>query len=294
MESVYQALFQLPQIGRLYREVPPEQVGQLYRFRLSHPTRRALAGGVFWDYLAAGSGDSALLLLPGALGAAQLPWQAVERFARRYRVIAPSYPTLPTLAQLADGLVDLLDREGVRRAHVLGSSYGGLVAQVLVRRYPDRVSKLVLSHTLCPDPARGRWMDLMVRGLSPFPMFLLRSLFKRGMSLWMPEKRAETAAFRAFCEEIVTYHLTKDALVAGYRRVVDFDLHHAFRPGDLGRRPVLLLLSDDDPVTPEPIRAAMRALYPRARFHLFSGTGHATELVRSAEYYSRIEAFLAR
>jgi pimeloyl-ACP methyl ester carboxylesterase len=33
---------------------------------------------------------------------------------------------------------------------ILGASFGGAVAQVFVRRYPDRVSELILSNTGVP------------------------------------------------------------------------------------------------------------------------------------------------
>lgn len=39
-------------------------------------------------------------------------------------------------------------------------------------------------------------------------------------------------------------------------------------------------------------RAALKRLYPRARTHTFTGSGHAASLARSSEYVTLINEFL--
>lgn len=48
---------------------------------------------------------------------------------------------------LADDLADLLDALGLERAHLLGTSFGGAVAQHAALRHPTRVASLVLVAT---------------------------------------------------------------------------------------------------------------------------------------------------
>ncbi|WP_267717228.1 alpha/beta fold hydrolase [Streptomyces sp. CoH17] len=52
-----------------------------------------------------------------------------------------------TLDVLADDLVDLLDALELHRAHLLGTSFGGAVAQHTALRHPERVASLVLVAT---------------------------------------------------------------------------------------------------------------------------------------------------
>ena len=75
--------------------------------------------------------------------------------------------------------------------------------------------------------------------------------------------------------------------------MADFDLQYAFTPEDLRDWPgaILLIMADDDPATPPPVRAEMQRLYPRARIHLFAGTGHAASVLRREEYLGLIRSF---
>lgn len=49
------------------------------------------------------------------------------------------------------GVVGLLEALGIARAHLVGHHTGGIVAVEVAGTYPDRVMKLVLSGTTCPD-----------------------------------------------------------------------------------------------------------------------------------------------
>jgi len=130
--------------------IAAERWEELREFRATHPLKRTTVEGVGWDYIASGEGEEAFLLLPGGAMVGESLFTRIPAFEESYRVIAPSYASVSTAAALLDGLTGLLDAEGVRAAHVLGPSYGGLVAQCFVRRHPGRVKTLILANTLVP------------------------------------------------------------------------------------------------------------------------------------------------
>ena len=57
-----------------------------------------------------------------------------------------------TAAELAADAAQVLDEAGVERAHVLGTSLGGMVAQELALAAPERVDRLVLACTTPGGP----------------------------------------------------------------------------------------------------------------------------------------------
>jgi len=106
-----------------------------------------------------GKGDPLLLIM--GLGADSAAWLfQVPDFARRYRTIVfdnrgvgrsakpPGPYSIPQMADDAAGLLDALD---IARAHVVGVSMGGMIAQELALRHPARVRGLVLACTF-PEP----------------------------------------------------------------------------------------------------------------------------------------------
>ena len=52
-----------------------------------------------------------------------------------------------SVADMADDVVAVLDAAGIRRAHVIGASLGGMVAQELAIAHPERVDGLILACT---------------------------------------------------------------------------------------------------------------------------------------------------
>jgi 3-oxoadipate enol-lactonase len=102
-------------------------------------------------------GDGAPLLLIQGLGYGRWSWEpVVPKLAERYRVLwfdnrgigDSDKPEGPYTAKLmaADAL-QVLDEAGVERAHVLGASLGGMIAQEVAAGMPERVDKLVLCCT---------------------------------------------------------------------------------------------------------------------------------------------------
>ena len=128
------------------------------------------------------------------------------------------------------------------------------------------------------------------------PTFAIRSLFLKALSALSPGDVPQLEFLIAFSTEIIRFRLTRSQLIAGFERTVDYYTNYTFTPRDLADWPgrVLLLMADDDPATPEPVREAMMQLYPDAQVHMFHGTGHAAATLKQDEYLSAIEAFIAQ
>jgi pimeloyl-ACP methyl ester carboxylesterase len=111
-----------------------------------------------------GDGEGPDVLLIGGLADDHTVWDPqVASLAHSFRVTRfdargiPGAPTPPgpyKLRSLVDDARSVLDAAGIERAHVVGSSLGGVVAQQLAIRHPERVASLVLAATWArPDRA---------------------------------------------------------------------------------------------------------------------------------------------
>jgi 3-oxoadipate enol-lactonase len=103
------------------------------------------------------SGRRPWLVLVQGMGFDRLGWQPVlGKLGRHFRLVLvdnrgsgrSDHPAGAfAVADMAGDVVAVLDVAGIHRAHVLGASLGGMVAQELVITHPERVDRLVLACT---------------------------------------------------------------------------------------------------------------------------------------------------
>ena len=120
----------------------------------------ARINGIDLYYEVHGGGEPLLLIM--GLGANTTSWfSQIPDFSREYQVIAfdnrgagrSAKPNEAySMGQFSDDARGLLDHLGITSAHVFGMSLGGMIAQELVLRAPERVRTLVLGGTMAGGP----------------------------------------------------------------------------------------------------------------------------------------------
>ena len=187
-------------------------------------------------------------------------------------------PKVPyTLADMADDGVGLLDALGIERAHIVGASMGGMIAQHVAARHPDRCLSLttVFSTTGNPKlpPARPEAMKALITRpdsteegmLVEHGMMLARTIGSPGYPAPEDRLRERTLASvrRSFYPEGPTRHLS--AIVAdGDRRAMLRDI----------AVPTLVLHGEDDPLVPCEGGRDTATSIPGARLKTIPGWGH--------------------
>lgn len=225
-------------------------------------------------------GEGPPLLLIHGLGYARWGWEPVaDGLAERFRVLlydnrgigeseAPPGPY--TVEQLAGDALRVLDDAGVERAHVCGTSLGGMAALQLALDTPARVDRLVLACTYAG-------------GADVFPMpAVTGSLFEESAA-WEPELR-----YRAFVENALRPRApaaTVDRILA-HRLATAQPLEHwqwqaaaAFGFDVSGRlkeleAPTLVLTGTADNVVDPRNSELLASRIPGARLERFEGCGH--------------------
>jgi pimeloyl-ACP methyl ester carboxylesterase len=115
----------------------------------------AKVNGINMYYQVHGQGEP-LVMIQGFAGGHQAWFFQLRTFKKYYRVVVfdsrgigrsngADHPY--TIKTLADDVVGLMDYLGIPKAHILGLSLGGLVAQEIAISHPERVMKLILGST---------------------------------------------------------------------------------------------------------------------------------------------------
>ncbi len=187
-------------------------------------------------------------------------------------------PAGPYTAQmLAADVIGLLDELGAAKAHIVGHSMGGFIAQALAIDYPERVDRLVLSatnfggphHIPITPPAMAVLTDV-----SGDPIERLR----RGIAISTAPGFAESNA--EFVESWLQYRVAHPIDPAGYQAQLAIGLgllsEAASFEHQLGRvtAPTLLLFGEHDVVVPPGNAELLAAKLPHARVEILPNAGH--------------------
>jgi 3-oxoadipate enol-lactonase len=228
------------------------------------------------------SAGDALLFLHG-LGSCGQDWLLqMPVFRPTFRVIAPDLHghgqtdkprKRVSIAQMTADVVCLLDALGVERAHVVGLSMGGCVAQQLALDDPARVRSLTLVNTFARfDPgAPGNAIPLGIRlgvlsvlGLPAQARFVAARMFPK------PEQAQlrTLAAERIASNDLATY--IRLLLALGVFNVTR-------RLGEIAC-PTLVIASDRDTTVPLRAKKFLAEHIRGARFEMIADSGHATPI----------------
>lgn len=195
----------------------------------------------------------------------------------------PAHGYLPE--DFAADIVGFMDVLGVKRAHLVGSSSGGLVCQLVASTYPDRVSTLVLISSpasLADKPA----VVAMWEEISVLEDPLDRGFVEEFVRSTSPESVPDDVVNTLIDESLkVPAHVWKETL----RGLIDTDVRE-----NLERitAPTLLIAGDDDVFVSNDQRALLDAI-PDARLVLYKGAGHTVHLAQPTRVVNEIVDFLA-
>jgi pimeloyl-ACP methyl ester carboxylesterase len=189
------------------------------------------------------------------------------------------------LVEMADDVSALLTALGYERAHVFGTSLGGVIAQVLAVRHPDKVDRLVLSSTFRAG----------VAPLSINPEVFPRLATLRG---GLPGTAAEIATY-FFPPEHIAAHSEVVDIFNGTSRTAEQRQRRAgilARPIDcdiatIGVRTLVLVGADDRLIPPAHTLSLAREI-AGAETAVLPGLGHVATLQAPKEVAREVIAFL--
>ncbi|WP_425228061.1 alpha/beta fold hydrolase [Sphingomonas sp.] len=187
-------------------------------------------------------------------------------------------PEVPyTLGDMAADAVGLLDALGIAKAHIVGASMGGMIAQLVAVTYPDRVLSLTSIMSTTSNPALPRASAeanavLMSRPAGGDVEALVAFGVKAAQTVGSPVHRTDPAVLA----ERVRRDLTRSYYPQGFARQLGAIVADGDRRGRLATvtAPTLVIHGDADPLVPIAGGRDTAASIPAARLVELAGMGH--------------------
>jgi 3-oxoadipate enol-lactonase len=248
-------------------------------------TRFAPSGGVRIAYEVHDGAPSRRpwVVLVHGLGYGRWGWgPVVQPLADRFRVVlmdnrgigASDVPPGPyTAAEMAADVLAVLDAEGIRAAHVVGTSLGGMIAQELCLASPERVDRLVLvgstpgGETAFPIPEPTRQL-IAAMPLLPQDVAIRRAV-ENALGPRTVAERPEVV------ERILALRRAEPQDPAGWRAQAAAGTTYEGGSRLAGiRAPTLIVHGTEDAVVDPRNAGLLGNLIPGARVVLLEGAGH--------------------
>ncbi|MFJ5382054.1 3-oxoadipate enol-lactonase [Cupriavidus sp. CER94] len=237
------------------------------------------------------------VVLMHALGANLTLWDDTARhLSDRYRVLrfdlrghggSDAPVGAYTMTRLADDAVALMDALDIGQAHVCGVSVGGMVAQTLGVRHPDRLLSLTLVDTIDHTPMEAH--PMWANRIGQAEAHGMAGMAPATMERWL------TQPFRAQHPDQVEriHRMLLATPVQGFvgvaQAIVAFDLADA-----IGRIhcPTLVVTGDQDEGAPVSMAQSIARKIHGAKLEVLPDAAHLSFIEQPERFHAIFDAFL--
>ena len=241
-------------------------------------------------YEEAGGGGTPIVFLHG-VGSDKSVWSPqLDHFGKTRRTIAFDYPGYGDSDPAPEGtsrddyaavILYAMTKLGIAKAHICGLSLGGVVAIAMHHRAPERCASLILADTFAVHPEGRAIYDRSIAGSRD-----LLAMAKARVDVLLaqpadPDVRSEVVATMSRIDP-AAYRIGAEAVWLADQRE---------RAAAI-RVPTLILVGDQDTVTPPSLSEELVAIIPHAKLQMIAGAGHLANLEKPDDFNCAIEDFI--
>jgi len=250
-----------------------------------------------------------LVLIQGLAGTHQAWFFQTRAFKKYYQVITfdnrgvgktdkPSRPY--TVKMMADDTVGLMDYLRVDKAHILGVSLGGMIAQEIAINYPERVRKLILGCTTAGTEEIGDYPLELLRAMGleeGFSEADIRGLDLRSVDIGKVMSAIISLAFNRRLFKVVLVPLSKIYFkFVGINGVIE-ELEAARTHNTLDRlhmieAPTLVITGTEDRLFPFHSSEVIANRIPNAKLVKVEGGSHSFFMEMRGRFNKEVRDFL--
>ena len=253
--------------------------------------RVSTTAGHALGYVEAGGGDATPIVFLHGVGSDKSVWHPqLDHFGQSRRAIAFDYPGYgdsdpanpeATRDDYASATLSAMDALGVAQAHVCGLSLGGVVAIAMHHIAPERCASLILADTFAVHPEGRAIYERSVAGSANLP-----AMAEARVDVLLAQP-ADATVRREVVETMsrigpAAYRIGAEAVWLADQRA---------RAGAINV-PTLVIVGDQDRVTPPDLSNELADMIPDARLNVIRGAGHLSNLERPDDFNRVVEAFI--
>ncbi|MHA2288656.1 MAG: alpha/beta fold hydrolase, partial [Promethearchaeota archaeon] len=261
-----------------------------------------IANGIRLSYRVYGEGYPVVFI--HGYGAKKEIWKPqVVEISNKYKVIIfdlrgtgeSDRPNIPyTMKMMTDDVNGLIEALNIKKAHIIGRSFGGMIAQNLTLLYPERVDKLVLIATnygkkdtdWVEIPKNGRLEEIETLKLDPLKAFknkskwLFHIKFRKEMEANPEKKFYDVFSMEDLIRESTTNPSRPQDII---NQAEAMKTHYTLEKlGDI-KNNTLLIAASHDRQTPVSVMIDMNDRIPNSEIKVINEAGHFMTLSKAPE-----------
>jgi proline iminopeptidase len=208
-----------------------------------------------------------------------------------------------TMDMLADDVKGLMDYLSIKKINLIAHSFGGMIAQNFIVKYPESVNRLVLINSLPKipdeydpepyiqmrikglefrkqDPVKAFWESTQFGFYHKFRKRMLDNPKEKFYGLWS-------------VEDLIEYYTTDPPTPQDIRNIsYSFKTHVAFNDLDIIKLKTLLLTASHDVLVPKERIMEVHNLMPNSTLKVIENAGHESHKSNAPEVNKAIIEFL--
>ncbi|MCE4614279.1 MAG: alpha/beta hydrolase [Desulfurococcales archaeon] len=261
----------------------------------------ATVNGIKLYYEVHGEGFPLVMIMGLGADSNWWPLRIIKEFSKDYSVVvldnrgagrSDKPDSKYTIDLMADDVLGLMDYLGIRKAHILGVSMGGMIAQSLAIRYPEVVGKLVLCVTSTggpeavpptPEAMKQLLLDRSSVQVEVLAEMLIETLLTKE---YVEEHREE---LKSYIKRALQYPMPAHAYNRQLEAILEFN---AYDKLDKIRASTLVISGGKDIIIPPDNGRLLAKKIPNSRLVIFENSGHGLILQELDRFVSVVMQFL--
>ncbi len=259
-------------------------IADLISFRDRFNPKEITINNTRWQYYDIGNKNSELTIvfLHGTTGSMEIFWLQMKALLNDYRILSLDIPLITGVEKIIIDIHEILTMHGIGDICLVGTSFGGYLAQKFSVKYGNMVKKLVLSNTFITTNLYHQKYKKILRIERLIPSFVIRRFMKRGLlTITHPSTRD-------YLVDQLQNNLSKKTLLA---RLKSFITEEVIVSASIDQ--VLIAETIKDPLVPHQLQENLKRAYPQAKVKTFQKeANHFPYLTTSDEYNNMLFDFL--